>query len=78
MKSTGSSLKRTSNNESMPSTNDYRLQDLFSRACRSTAESSDRAEALKLGKYDHSREAHLLDVDECMVTTCDAIDVYDK
>jgi hypothetical protein len=64
MKSTGWSLNRTSNYESMPSTDDYRLQDIFSRACGSTAERSDRASALELGKYNHVREAYVLDIDE--------------
>ena len=39
--------------ESMPLTDDYRLQDIFSRACLNTAQSSDSASALELGKYNH-------------------------
>jgi hypothetical protein len=39
--------------ESMPLTDDYRLQDIFYRACGSTAQSSDSARALELGKYNH-------------------------
>jgi len=35
---------------SMPLTDNYRLQDIFSGACGCTAESSDRANALELGK----------------------------
>jgi len=57
----------------MPLTNDYRLQDIFSRACGSTAESSDSARPLELGKYNHFREAYVLDIDES-----DAIDLYDR
>jgi len=38
----------------------------------------ERAGAVELGKYNHLREAHLLDVDECDATTRDAIDVYDR
>jgi hypothetical protein len=57
--------------ESMSITDDYQLQDILFRACGSTAQSSDSASALELGKYNYLREAHLLDVDEQ-----DAIDVY--
>ena len=35
------------------STDDYRPQDIFYRACESTAQSSDSASALELGKYNH-------------------------
>jgi len=48
----------------MPSTDDYRLQDILYRACGSTAQSSDSASALELGKYNHFRKAYVLDVDE--------------
>jgi len=48
----------------MPLTNDYRLQALFSIACRSTAESSDSASSLELGKYNHFRETYVLGVYE--------------
>ena len=64
MKSTRWSPKRTSNDESMPSTDDHRLQDIFSRACGSAAQSSDSASALELGKYNHFREAYVLDIHE--------------
>jgi hypothetical protein len=50
--------------ESMPLTDDYRLQDIFSRACRSTTQSSDNASALELGKYNHLRETYVLGVNE--------------
>jgi len=39
--------------ESMPLTDDYPLHDIFYRACGSTAQSSDSAHALELGKYNH-------------------------
>jgi len=39
--------------ESTPLTDDYRLHYLFYRACGSTAQSSDSARALELGKYNH-------------------------
>ena len=42
----------------------YRLQDIFYRACGSTAQSSDSARTLELGKYNHFREAYVLDIDE--------------
>jgi len=75
MKSTGWSPKRTSTDdyrikmnlriyESMPSTDDYRLQDILYRACGNTAQSSRSASALELGKYNHFRKAYVLDVDE--------------
>jgi len=47
-----------------PSTTDYRLQDILHRACRSTAQSSDSASVLELGKYNHRRGTYMLDVDE--------------
>ena len=62
----------------MSLTNDYRLQEIFSRACGSTAECSEGAGAFELGKYNHHREAYVLDVDECDATTGDAIDVYNR
>jgi hypothetical protein len=34
------------------------------------------ASALELGKYNHFREAYVLDVDEWHATTHDAIDIY--
>jgi len=52
------------NDESMPSTNDYWLQDILYRACGSTAPSSDSTSALELGKYNHLREAYVLDINE--------------
>jgi len=58
--------------ESMSITDDYRPQDILYRACGSTAQSSDSASALELGKYNHLREAYVLDIDEY-----DASDVYD-
>ena len=64
MKSTRWSPKRTSNDQSMPSTDDHRLQNIFSRACGSTAQSSDSASALEFGKYNHFRETYVLDIDE--------------
>jgi len=48
----------------MPSTDDYRLQDILCRACGSTAQSSDSASALELGKYNQVKEAYVLDVYE--------------
>ena len=48
----------------MPSTDDYRLQVILYRAYGSTAQKSDRASALELGKYNHFREAYVLDIDE--------------
>jgi len=88
MKSTGWSPKWTSKDdyrikmdlriyESMPSTDDYRLQDILYRACGTTAQSTHSASALELGKYNHFRKAYVLDVDEGDVTSHDAIDVYD-
>jgi len=59
-------------------TDDYRLQDILYRACRSFAQSSHSASALELGKYNHYRKAYVLDVDEGDVTSHDAIDVYDR
>jgi hypothetical protein len=75
MKSTGWSPKRTSTDdyrikmnlrvyESMPSTDDYRLQDILYRACGSTAQSSDSASVLELGKYNHFGETYVLGVYE--------------
>jgi hypothetical protein len=75
MKSTGWSPKRTSTDdyrikmnlpiyESMPSTDDYRLQDIPYRVCRRTAQSSDSASALELGKYNHFGETYVIGVDE--------------
>jgi hypothetical protein len=46
----------------MALTDDYWLQDLFSVACGSTAESSDRASSLELGKYNHFTETYVLGV----------------
>ena len=37
----------------LPSTDDYRLQEILYRACGSTAQSSDSASALEHGKYNH-------------------------
>jgi len=48
----------------MSITDDYRLQDIFSRACGSTAESSDSAGSLELGKNIHLREIYVLGVYE--------------
>jgi len=62
----------------MPSTNDYRLQVIFYRACGIIAQSSDSASALELGKYNHFRKAYVLDIDEGDVTLHNAIDVYDR
>jgi len=42
----------------------YRLQDILNRACGSTAQSSDNASVLELGKYNHLRETYVLDIDE--------------
>jgi len=50
--------------ESMPSTDDYRLQDILYRVCGCTAQSSDSVSALELGKFNHPKEAYVLDVDE--------------
>jgi len=44
----------------LPSTNEYRLQDILYIACRSTAQSSDSASVLKLGKYNRVRETYVL------------------
>jgi hypothetical protein len=48
----------------MAITNNYRLQDILYRACGSTAQSSDSARALELGKYNRLREAYVLDINE--------------
>ena len=48
----------------MPSTDDYRLQDILYRACGSTAQSSDGASALQLGRYYDLGESNVLDIDE--------------
>ena len=48
----------------LPSTDDCWLQYIIYRACGSTAQSSDSASALELGKYSHLREAYVLDIDE--------------
>jgi hypothetical protein len=75
MKSTRCSPKRTVTDayhikidvqlyKSMPSTDDRRLQDIFSRACGSTTQSSDSTSALALGKYNHFREAYVLNIHE--------------
>ena len=74
MKSTGWSPMRTSNDESIPSTDDYRLRDILSRACGSTAQSSDSASALELCKYNHFRETYV----RCLRMGLHAIDVYDR
>jgi hypothetical protein len=37
---------------------------ILCRACASTAQSSDSAGALELGKYNHLGKAYVLDVDE--------------
>jgi hypothetical protein len=50
--------------ESMSITDDDRLQDVLYRACGCTAQSSDSASALELGKYNDLREAYVFDVDE--------------
>jgi hypothetical protein len=75
MKSTRWSPKKTSTDdyrikmnlpiyESMLSTNEYRLQDILSRACGSTAQWSDSASAFELGKYNHFGETYVIGVDE--------------
>jgi hypothetical protein len=75
MKSTGWSPKQTSTDdyrikmnvpiyESMLSTDDYRLQDILYRACGSTAQRSDSASALELGKYNHFGETYVIGVYE--------------
>jgi len=48
----------------MPITDDYRLQVKYYRACGITAQSSDSASALELGKYNHFSEGYVLDIDE--------------
>jgi hypothetical protein len=48
----------------MPSTDDYRLQDILYRACGSTAQSSDSASVLELGKYNLFGETYMLGVYE--------------
>jgi hypothetical protein len=48
----------------MPSTDVYRLQDILYRACGNTAQSSNTASGLELGKYNDFRKAYVLDVDE--------------
>jgi hypothetical protein len=64
IKATGWSPKQNSDTKSMPSTDDYWLQDILYKAYRSTMQSADSASALELGKYNHFREAYLLDVNE--------------
>jgi len=78
LKLTGWSPQWTSNNESIPSTDDYWRQQILYRACGSTARTLKRAQAhLNLVSITILREAHLLDVDQCDATTHDAIDVHD-
>jgi len=48
----------------MPSTDDHQLRDILYIACGSTAQSSDSARALELGKYNYHREAYVLDIEE--------------
>ena len=64
--------------ESILNIDDYWLQDILYRACGSTAQSSDSASALELGKYNHLGKAYVLDVNEGDVTLHDAINVYDR
>jgi len=75
LKSTRWSPKRTSTDDyrirmilricqSMPNTDDYRLQDILYSVCRSTAQSSDSASALELGKCNHFTETYVLGVYE--------------
>jgi len=62
-----------------PSTDDYRLQDILYRTCGSTAQSSDTASALDLGKYNHLRETYVLGVYEWDYTKLTyTIDRYDR
>jgi hypothetical protein len=61
----------------MPSTDDYRLQDILYRVCETTKQSSDSASVLGLGKYNHVRKAYMLDVDEEVVTSHNEMNVYD-
>jgi hypothetical protein len=49
---------------SMSITDDYQLQDILSRACGSTTQTSDSASALELRKYNHFREAYVFDDDK--------------
>jgi hypothetical protein len=69
MKSTRWSATRTWHDELMPSTNDSWLWAILYRACGSTAQSLDSASPLDLGKYNHFREAFMLDVNESDLTT---------
>lgn len=64
MQSTRQSLRWTINNELLPSTIIYQLQDVFSRAFGSTAQRSHSASAQELGKYNQFRETYMLGVDE--------------
>jgi len=50
--------------ESLPNPDDHRLQDILYRACGCTAQSSDSASALELGKHNHLRETYMLGVYE--------------
>ena len=62
----------------MPITDDYQLQDIFSRVCGSTAESSDSARSHDLGKYNHCRETYKLGVHQWDYTQLMyTIDSYD-
>ena len=47
----------------MPNNDDYWLQDILYSPCGSTAQSEDGASALELVKYNHFREAYMLDID---------------
>jgi hypothetical protein len=86
MKSTGWSPKRTSNH-------DYRVvqhlrvnaiyrwlpaaRDILHSMWKHCTKAQESAGPLELVKYNHFREAYVLDVDEWDATTHDAIDVYD-
>jgi len=43
---------------------DYLLQDTLYRACGCTAQSSDSASVLDLGKYNHFRETYIVDINK--------------
>ena len=47
----------------MSITHDYWEQDILYSDCGSTSQSTDSASALGLGKYNHLRDAYMLDID---------------
>jgi len=75
MKSNGRSPKRTANND-YPVNATYQWQPTERYSTEHCTKARESANALELVKYNHFREAYVLDVDEWDATTHDAIDVY--